>query len=105
MSKAAPKGGNPPPKKPRKAFDHYVLECFKQIDKDEPVDLSEVCVFCKHTSSRENTACAHCTPRIVHQALPPATSRCSILPSLALSASCRHPLLTQPSSLSCLGTL
>ena len=49
MSKPAPKGGgNPPPKKPREASDHYALECFKLIDQDKPVDLSEVCAVQAH---------------------------------------------------------
>ena len=34
--------GAKPPKKPRKAVDHFVLEAFKAVDKEDVVDLGEV---------------------------------------------------------------
>ena len=42
-SSSSPAAPGPPPRKPRSAADHYVLECFKKISEDdEPVDLGEL---------------------------------------------------------------
>ena len=40
-------GKDPPPRKPRKAIDHYVLECFKNINKEELIDLGAVIYYCR----------------------------------------------------------
>ena len=109
MSKPAPKGGgNPPPKKPRKAFDHYVLECFKAIDKDEPVDLSEVrrasTIICIFWSACVNAVISPWAAWRRNRSLSPlwpapqfAISRRGLPPSNYLAPFLTHPPLSHVS--------